>query len=156
MFRRNEPLFVALLIAFVTPAREMSGQRLTAPPLPSPATAPIVNTSVVPFGPSRLTESPADMRAAAIQRAVSSARLQAPDRQRVWPWFAVGGAVLGGAGVAILAVTQCDAGCQDDGSLSRVPPYVVAGALAGGVVGALVGLIVDSANPGNHTEASHP
>jgi hypothetical protein len=66
------------------------------------------------------------------------------ERPRHWPLYALGGAVLGGATVTVLAVKNCDQGCRDDGALSFLPPYIAIGALIGGILGALVGLAVDA------------
>jgi hypothetical protein len=110
---------------------------------------PVVSVRDDKLGKSLFTQSAADMRRAA--RGLD-ARMQTAERHRLWPWFALGGAVLGGAGVSILGVTQCDAGCQDDGSLSRLPGYAAVGALAGGVVGAVVGLLIDTAAAANHNQ----
>jgi hypothetical protein len=63
--------------------------------------------------------------------------------RRLWPAFALGGALIGGGIVVGVGLTQCDAGCNDDGGWAMAPPYVVAGAVIGGLIGGLVGLLVD-------------
>ncbi|HJP60794.1 MAG TPA: hypothetical protein VJ865_12375 [Gemmatimonadaceae bacterium] len=65
-------------------------------------------------------------------------------RHHYWPFYALGGAVLGGGFVAIYGVTHCDLGCRDDGALAYLPAYVGIGAVAGALIGALVGFAVDS------------
>jgi hypothetical protein len=139
-------LSIPSLICLPGLARIVYGQRPAGAPWPTAGVALVVTTREVTFGRRR-----SDMRAAVVQRAVSTARVQASERQPLWPWFALGGAVVGGAGAAVLGVTQCDAGCQDDGSLSRLPAYAAVGALAGGVVGAIVGLLVDTSISDNHS-----
>src|SRR5665213_2264165 len=108
MFQQWKTLLFVLLMSLRSPTHAVYGQRPAEPHLPPVGVAPVVNTRDVTFGTTRAAESAADMRAAAVQRAVSTARMQTSERQRLWPWFALGGAVLGGAGVAILGVTQCD------------------------------------------------
>ncbi|HEY5060473.1 MAG TPA: hypothetical protein VII52_03005 [Gemmatimonadaceae bacterium] len=156
MIRRRDVglllLLILSLVCVLVPAHVVYGQALPEPHVRPAAMAPVVITREVTFGTSRATESAADMRAAAVQRAVSTARMQTSERQHLWPWFALGGAVLGGAGVVILGVTQCGAGCQDDGALSRLPAYAAVGALAGGVVGAIIGLLVDTSISGSHSQ----
>lgn len=155
MFQRRKTLLFVLLISLRSSTHAVYGQGPAEPHPPPAGLARAVNTREVTFGSRGATESAADMRAAAVQRAVSSTRKQTSERQRLWPWFALGGAVIGGAGVAILGVTQCDAGCQDDGSLSRLPAYVAVGALSGGVVGAIVGFLVDTSISGNHSQPNN-
>lgn len=65
-------------------------------------------------------------------------------RQDRWPWYALGGTLLGGGFVAIYGVKHCDLGCRDDGGFAYLPYYVGIGALAGAILGALIGFAVDS------------
>jgi hypothetical protein len=62
---------------------------------------------------------------------------------RVWPRYALTGAVLGGLAVAALAVSSCDQHCRDDGALAFLPPYLLAGVTLGALGGASIGIIVD-------------
>ena len=98
--------------------------------------------------PLYATFAPAADRAnhvtAASHLAESLKRLAAEDHKHYWPEFALGGAVVGGVGVAVLAVVNCDQGCQDDGALAHLPPFIAAGAVGGALIGAVIGLIVDS------------
>jgi hypothetical protein len=65
---------------------------------------------------------------------------------RKWPTYMLGGAVIGGALVAGYALTHCDQTCKDDGSLAFAPPFVLAGAAVGGLVGLGVGLAVEASH----------
>jgi hypothetical protein len=67
---------------------------------------------------------------------------------RVWPVYMGAGAVLGGVLVASLALAHCDQNCRDDGALAFVPPFIIGGAAAGGLVGLGIGLIVDGSRRG--------
>ena len=58
------------------------------------------------------------------------------------------GAVVGAAVVAGFALAHCDQNCKDDGALAFAPPFIVAGAAAGGLVGLGIGLIVDNSRRG--------
>ena len=83
-------------------------------------------------------------RDASLRRAVSiSGEIDSTTNRRVWPYFALGGAIAGGVGVLVYAVAKCDAECKDDGALSFLPPYVAAGAVGGALIGAIVGLAID-------------
>ena len=64
-------------------------------------------------------------------------------RHHLWPWFVVGGALVGGGTVLALTAKNCDSGCQDDGGWGFSLPYAVAAAGVGAVVGGLLGAIVD-------------
>lgn len=44
---------------------------------------------------------------------------------RLWPTFAVGGALLGGAAITTFALAHCDVGCKDDGALGSLPPFIL-------------------------------
>lgn len=87
---------------------------------------------------------PGNHAPAAEHLAASVKRSTAGDHKHYWPEFALGGAVAGGLGVAVLAVVNCDQNCQDDGALAHLPPFIAAGAIGGAVIGAVIGLIVDS------------
>lgn len=76
--------------------------------------------------------------------AESVKRSAAEEHKRLWPEFALGGAVAGGLGVAVFAVVHCDQGRQDDGALAHLPPFIAAGAVGGALIGTVIGLIVDS------------
>jgi hypothetical protein len=70
---------------------------------------------------------------------------QATEHKRHWPEFALGGAVVGGVGLAGFAIVKCDAGCRDDGSLGGwLPALITVGAVGGAAIGTVIGLIVDS------------
>jgi hypothetical protein len=82
-------------------------------------------------------------REASVRRALSrTTEVDSGTPRRVWPYFALGGAIVGGVGVALFANAKCDAGCQDDGAVG-LPAYVATGAVIGAVVGAIVGLAVE-------------
>ncbi|HEV8445514.1 MAG TPA: hypothetical protein VGQ44_01795 [Gemmatimonadaceae bacterium] len=66
------------------------------------------------------------------------------EEKRYWPYFTLGGGLIGGGAVAGLAIANCHQDCQDDGSLSFLPGYVAAGAAVGAAVGTVIGLIVDA------------
>ena len=88
-------------------------------------------------------------RPATAPHLTSSLKRQAEDQKRYWPYFTLGGALIGGGAVAGLAVANCHQDCQDDGSLSFLPGYIAAGAAVGAAVGTVIGLIVDaSRSPG--------
>jgi hypothetical protein len=65
-------------------------------------------------------------------------------RRRHWPLYALGGAVLGGGGITLYAVANCDLGCRDDGALGFLPPYIAVAAALGAIVGAVIGLTIDA------------
>ena len=66
--------------------------------------------------------------------------------RRLWPWFALGGAVVGAASLTVWAVRQCDMGCRDDGGLFYSYTYFPAiGAVLGAIVGGVIGGQVDRA-----------
>lgn len=67
----------------------------------------------------------------------------APEHHALWPWFALGGAVLGAGTVVVMAATHCDAGCRDDGGWAFVPAYAAVGAGIGALAGAVLGVVVD-------------
>lgn len=64
-------------------------------------------------------------------------------RHHVWPWFVLGGAVVGAGTVAIRAARNCDLNCQDDGGIGYAIYYGAAAAGVGAVAGGLLGAIVD-------------
>jgi hypothetical protein len=64
-------------------------------------------------------------------------------RHHLWPWFVVGGALVGGGTVLALTAKNCDSGCQDDGAWGFSIPYAVAAAGVGAAVGGVLGAIVD-------------
>ena len=66
-----------------------------------------------------------------------------PKRHHLWPWFVVGGALVGGGTVLALTAKHCDSGCQDDGGWGFSLPYTVAAAGVGAAVGGVLGAIVD-------------
>ena len=68
----------------------------------------------------------------------------AESHTHIWPWCALGGAIVGGASVLGFAVSHCDANCRDDGALGYVGPFVAVGAIVGALIGGVTGLIVDS------------
>ena len=70
------------------------------------------------------------------------------EASRVWPVYMGAGAVIGGVLVAGFALTHCDQNCRDDGALAFAPPFIIAGAAAGGLLGLGIGLIVDSSRHG--------
>ncbi len=110
------------------------------------ATTPLAVDPRLPF---YATVTPAADRAnhvtAASHLTESVKRSAAEAQKRYWPEFALGGAVIGGVGLAGFAVLKCDSNCRDDGSLGIwMPTLITAGAVGGAVVGAVVGLIVDS------------
>jgi len=113
------PLGIAL-IAFVITAAPAHGQRA----------ADLRPVGVVRYRPS---EAP---------------RLSIPSvaegkRHHLWPWFVVGGALVGGGTVLALTAKNCDSGCQDDGGWGFSLPYAVAAAGVGAAVGGVLGAIVD-------------
>jgi len=61
-----------------------------------------------------------------------------------WPWFVLGGTVVGGVGAGAFALTHCDQGCKDDGGLAYLPYIVAIGAGLGAVVGLVIGLVADA------------
>ena len=67
---------------------------------------------------------------------------------RSWPTYMTVGGILGGGIVAGYALTHCDQNCRDDGALAFAPPFLIAGAVAGGLVGLVVGVIVDNSHRG--------
>ncbi len=68
-----------------------------------------------------------------------------------WPWYAVGGAILGAGTVTVLVLANCDAGCRDDGGYGYAfGLFVPAAAAVGAVGGAIIGLVVD------HTRRAAP
>lgn len=73
----------------------------------------------------------------------------------LWPWFALGGAVVGAGVVVGYSVRHCDQGCRDDGAMAYVPYYAALFALKGAVVGGLVGGVLDIArrHPGHGSSA---
>jgi len=64
-------------------------------------------------------------------------------RHHLWPWFVVGGALVGGGTVLALTAKHCDSGCQDDGGWGFSLPVAVAAAGVGAAVGGVLGAIVD-------------
>jgi hypothetical protein len=67
------------------------------------------------------------------------------DKQpRRWPWFMLGGGIVGGAATAGFALASCDQGCKDDGGLAFIPYIVAIGAAVGALIGALIGVAVDA------------
>jgi hypothetical protein len=70
--------------------------------------------------------------------------LEESSRRRYWPLYALGGAVLGGGGLALYAVANCDLGCHDDGALGFLPPYIAVAATIGALLGAVIGLTIDA------------
>lgn len=64
-------------------------------------------------------------------------------RHHLWPWFVVGGALVGGGTVLALTAKHCDSGCQDDGGWGFSLPVAVAVAGVGAAVGGVLGAIVD-------------
>lgn len=46
--------------------------------------------------------------------------------------------------VALVALTSCDSSCGNEGALGQLGPFVGVGAVAGAVVGTLIGLYVNS------------
>jgi hypothetical protein len=98
------------------------------------------------LGLSNLPTSEKTFRRAAspIHTTARSAVTDSTKRRHLWPFFALGGAILGGGTIALIAVKNCDQGCRDDGALAFLPPYVAIGALLGAIVGALIGLGADS------------
>jgi hypothetical protein len=113
-------------------------------------------TSASGFLDIQLADTAAELRSAALRRAMLLTRTPTADSPRRWPWYALGGGVLGGVAVTVWAVSHCDAGCHDDGALSHLPPYVLGGALLGAVVGSVVGLIVDSATSATASAPNRP
>ncbi len=91
-----------------------------------------------------------DPATTALERLARSVKASAADTtQKLWPEFALGGGIVAALAVTGFALLKCDANCRDDGSLGRLPPFVVVGALAGAGIGAAIGLIVDSSrSPG--------
>lgn len=93
------------------------------------------------------TWTPVPSRADSLRALPSRTRADSVDGEphKVWPIYTVAGAVIGGAIIAGMALKGCDQNCQDDGGLAFAPPYLAAGAIAGGLVGLGLGLIIDSA-----------
>jgi len=98
------------------------------------------------LGMSAHTDLSKSLRLSASSSHASSGRSAAPDSatHRRWPIYALGGAVIGGAGAAIVAVRSCDQACRHDEGPVVLPPLIAIGALIGGLVGALVGLSIDA------------
>ena len=69
-------------------------------------------------------------------------------RPRRWPWFTLGGALLGAGAMTALILTQCDEHCRDDGGYGfGFALYVPAAAGIGALAGTAIGLIVDHNRP---------
>jgi uncharacterized membrane protein YedE/YeeE len=64
--------------------------------------------------------------------------------REVWPWFALGGALLAGAATWTVVSQNCEQGCRDDGGQQRGFYWTVAATGIGAVVGGLVGSLVDA------------
>jgi hypothetical protein len=64
-------------------------------------------------------------------------------RHHVWPWFVLGGALVGGGTILALTAKNCDSGCQDDGGWGFSLYYAAAAAGIGAVAGGVLGAIVD-------------
>lgn len=73
-------------------------------------------------------------------------------RRRLWPYFTLGGVGVGALGVTGFVVAPCATGRQKDNCewlAFALPTAAIGGALIGGAVGTVVGLIVDSGRAGS-------
>lgn len=85
---------------------------------------------------------------ASTRRLDLSVKRAADEQKHYWPYFTLGGALVGAGAVVGLAVANCNQSCQDDGAVG-LPGFIAAGAAIGAAVGTVVGLIVDaSRSPG--------
>src|SRR5687768_5210584 len=93
MLLRRLILTTWLLLVVIWRTPEASGQRLEE------ARTAVAASPLAPTSTFRL----------------ANGQWESVERKLVWPWFALGGLVVGGGVVAALVLANCDEGCRDDG-----------------------------------------